>query len=533
MEQRNEFHVPYDAVNASDWSAYRRKPQRQVGTTRDMIFAGCFLVLSILCVNFFLWGGRGAAACAGALGLYITGLCYVYPHRVGYSGYACCCGILYFLCAVSLMFSDHDFGKTCVMVAMSILSTVTLMELRGLRRWRAGSLRGILDVFSIGCKLPVKSIPDTLYGLFHREDGEGTQKNRSIGPVLLGLLCAVPMLLVIVPLLSSADAAFDQLFQNMTLQNSDETIKTLILGVGLFILVFGQYFAARRMEPPEEGKRVCGQGIEPAALIAFLSMISLVYVLYLISQFAYFFSGFSGLLPDNYSVAQYARRGFFEMVLICLLNLLIVFASLLAVKKKEGREPGTIRWFSLFLCGFSLLLIATALSKMILYIDSFGMTHLRILTSVFMLFLAVVFVTVVLRLFIRKLRYMKIILIAAMLLVVAMGFADLDRVVAAYNVEAYRSGQLDSIDMEELSSLSSDGIVPYVFKLTREDSDIASSAYRILQDKLLEHKLAVIGADGMLQLAEGSYDWRSYSIPGNQAFCLLREHARQIIYAGT
>ena len=44
-----------------------------------------------------------------------------------------------------------------------------------------------------------------------------------------------------------------------------------------------------------------------------LGMISLVYVLYLVSQLAYFSGGFSGILPKGYTMAEYARRGFFEM----------------------------------------------------------------------------------------------------------------------------------------------------------------------------------------------------------------------------
>ncbi len=219
------------------------------------------------------------------------------------------------------------------------------------------------------------------------------------------------------------------------------------------------------------------------------------------------------------------------MATVCLINLGMVMAVLLMVRKKEGKEPLSARLFSLFLCVFSLLLIATAMSKMFLYIDSFGMTRLRILTSVFMVFLAVVFCAVGVRLFVRKLPYMKIALVAAVLLTAVMGFADLDRVVAKYNVEAYLSGTLDSIDMDALYMLHSDSIVPYVWRLTEDANEqVRDDAYEILYDRLWDHGLAEY--DNTLRnvkLIDVAYDWRGYNIPEYEAFCLLKEHAQQII----
>ncbi len=509
---------------------YEDHKLREVGTKRDMLFALLFLVLSILTVEFYLHAGRGIAASVASICLFLTGVLYILPHRVRCSPYAMVCMTLYVVCALSMMFSDDKFGKTFVILAMVVLSVLTLMELMSLRKWQAGTLRSVRDWWNAAFVLSFGNIGAALYAIFHRES-EGTVQKRRIGSVLIGVICAVPALLVIVPLLRSADAAFGNLLKTLTLRGSSQGLKTLLFGIGLFLLLFGQHFAARYVSQPTQQSAPQRKGVEPTVMITFLSVIFGVYLLYLASQLAYFFSAFSGLLPKNFTVAEYARRGFFEMVLLCVINLAIVTVVLSNVRKKEEKEPLTIRLFALFFCVFSLVLIATALSKMFLYIDSFGMTRLRILTSVFMVFLAVVFCVAALWLFFRRIAYLKIALLTAVVLIAVTGYADLDRVIASYNVEAYLSGELDTVDMQALANLSSDSVVPYVWELTRdENATISEQAYSILMDKLVEHGLAFETFTGA-RLRETSYDWRAYNIPEYEAFCLLKEHAQEIITA--
>ncbi len=508
----------------------RKPPLREVGTKRDMIYALFFLIFTLLATNFFLWGGRGAAASCASIGLFLSGVFYLMPHRVRLSRYALCCIVLYILCALSLAFSDDPFGKNCVMVMMILLSSTVVMELLNLRRYTAGTFRAIGDwcltafVYSFG------SIGAVFYALFHRKNADGQVQKRNTGSILLGIGCAIPVLIVVIPLLISADDAFENLLKKLTFDGSFEAFTTLFFGLAMFLLLFGQHFAAIHEPVVPQTEAPARKGIDPMSMTAFFSVISAIYVLYLFSQLAYFFSAFSGLLPDSFSVAQYARRGFFEMVFICLINLGLVTAALLTVRKKNGKEPTVILIFALFLCAFSLLLIATAMSKMFLYIDSFGMTRLRIVTSVFMVFLAVVFITVALRLFLRKLPYLKVALITAAILIAAVGFADLDRAIAKYNVEAYLSGKLDDVDMTELAQMSSDSIVEYVWDLTDVGGDIAEDAYRILFDHLLSHDLAEhYGNFSTPAVTKSTYDWRRWNLPEYEAYCFLRKHAQEIV----
>ena len=60
-------------------------------------------------------------------------------------------------------------------------------------------------------------------------------------------------------------------------------------------------------------------------------------------------------------------------------------------------------------------------------------------------------------------------------------WADVDTVVARYNVRAYQSGQLETVDMDHLYDLGY-GVVPYLDELTRDsDPEIAEEATRMLE----------------------------------------------------
>ena len=130
------------------------------------------------------------------------------------------------------------------------------------------------------------------------------------------------------------------------------------------------------------------------------------------------------------------------------------------------------------------------------------------------------------RLFCKKTPYMKIALIAASLLLLLTAYANVDRVIAAYNVEAYRSGKLSSIDMDTLENLDSNAVVPYLWELTGDtDHNVAQQAKVLLSaraDSL--YFVSYSCSDGTCALGVPRYDWRSRDLTTARAMTLLEEH---------
>ena len=169
---------------------------------------------------------------------------------------------------------------------------------------------------------------------------------------------------------------------------------------------------------------------------------------------------------------------------------------------------------------FSLVLAATSLSKLFLYIQSFGMTRLRIITSVFVVFLAVIFITVLFRLFFQKTPYIKVALAAAALLLLCTAFVNIDRVVAQYNVEAYLSGTLDSIDMDTLHDLDSNATAPYLLKLVNDKNRTVSRKAQILLTWQARDLFEIEKG----KIVESKSELRSWNLCDARAEKLLEEH---------
>ena len=500
----------------------RLTPYR-ASTRRDMVFALLLAVLSILCADFYFWGGAGPAAGIATVCLLLTGAAYLWRSRKTVTAYGCFCCAVCLACALSLIFNDSF--KFLSVLTIILCAALAILEFMQLRSRTDGSFRSIGDVCYIVFAMTFGKLADGGYALFHKQGEDGSPERRKTGSVLLGLVIALPVLLIIVPLLVLSDAAFESMVELLDFAHLSELIGAAVLGLGLFFLLFGLLFSLPRCER-EPAERSARRGVEPIIIVTFLSVVALVYVLYLFSQLAYFFSAFRGLLPEDYSVAEYARRGFFEMSLLCAINLFIIFLSHLLCRKREGKAPLPVRLLCLFLCVFSLLLAATSLSKIVLYVSRFGMTRLRILTSIFTVLLVVIFLAVILRLFCKKTPYMKITLITASLLLLLTAYANVDRVIAAYNVGAYQSGKLSSIDMVTLENLDSNAVVPYLWELTGDaDKNVAQEA-RVLLSARADSLYAIEynGSDGTCALGEPLYDWRSRDLTTARAMALLEEH---------
>lgn len=496
---------------------------RKTAERRDMILAALLIIPSLLLINSLFWGGAGLGLTIGSLLIAVISFAYaIYEKRRLPSVYSVVLMLLFLISSLSLTFSDESISKGFSVVMLLLLYMVILTDYFNNRARKAGSYRAIADILETVFVYGIGKLSDGVFALFRKKDDEGNITKRQTGKVFTGILVAVPVLFVVIPLLISSDAAFEGIFKSFSIDDVGELIVTLFFGALYFLAVFSRLFTMKETPKLDERKSEI-RGLEPISVISFLSALSLAYVVYLFSQLAYFFSAFSGLLPEDFTVAEYARRGFFEMCAVCAINLFIVFLTSVLCRKKETGLPIAVKILNLFLCVFSLILIGTALSKMVLYINSYGMTRLRIFTSLFMVLLACILITVILKLFIHRIPYMKIILVIACALLVGSCLADTDRVIANYNVNAYLSGKLDTMDVAALELLDDAAIEP-LLKLYREDDGEAGKQARIeLCRRLKEHYDVVLNENDEWCLRDKNPDIRSLNLTEYSAKKLLRE----------
>lgn len=233
--------------------------------------------------------------------------------------------------------------------------------------------------------------------------GEKTSQRvgvRKLGAILCGFLLAIPVLLVVLPLLSSADDNFSRLLTGF-MDNFSENVLSFVLRavfslpvtVYLFGLAYGCVHRRKTDRIRREAVRRTGDRVRmvpDAAVHTALLTISVCYVLFMALQGQYLFSAFAGIRPEMYTYSEYARKGFFELCGVAAVNLAVLLAANLFTKT-DREHNRALRWLNLLISVLTLLLIGTAASKMVLYISAYGLTIRRIQTMVFMGWLAVVF----------------------------------------------------------------------------------------------------------------------------------------------
>ena len=92
--------------------------------------------------------------------------------------------------------------------------------------------------------------------------------------------------------------------------------------------------------------------------------------------------------------AQYAREGFAQLVVVTALTLVVVAVAARRAPRETARDRLMSRVALGVLCLGTLGVVASALRRMDLYVDAFGLTRLRVFVTVVEIALAAVFVLV-------------------------------------------------------------------------------------------------------------------------------------------
>ena len=266
-----------------------------------------------------------------------------------------------------------------------------------------------------------------------REKNNGKSKTRY---VILGILLSVPLVVILAALLSSADLVFARLLAKIFHFNAADVFFLLLFFFGLYSAYCGiRYVADKDNDFAKPGHPLR----EPLPVIILSVSISLLYLLFSLVQFLYLFAG--GLqLPSGITYADYARKGFFQLLLVCILNLLFV---LLVKKKIQKSRTLDILLLTISCCTF--VMIASSALRMYLYIRAYQLTFLRVFVLVALFTLTVLFVGVIIKILHERFDLLRFGVAAIGILYCLFAFSHSEYFIARYNLtHPGVSGEIDT-----------------------------------------------------------------------------------------
>jgi hypothetical protein len=223
-------------------------------------------------------------------------------------------------------------------------------------------------------------------------------------PVVRGLVIAIPVAVVFVALFSAADAVFARLVDNMVGIQIDlgDTGWRVALAAVLAWLAAGALGIAGS-EPPSATADVTPQvgRIGATELVTILVVVNGIFAVFVALQAAYLFGGLDTLAASGLTYADYARRGFAELVVVAMLaGSLIIGADRLVAR----RSSAVLTWAVLLAVLTGVVIVSAAL-RLMLYQDAYGWTELRLYVLATIAWLAIGTVGLVVALVIDRVRW--------------------------------------------------------------------------------------------------------------------------------
>lgn len=336
-------------------------------------------------------------------------------------------------------------------VFLAVVSALALgsLALHGSRSW-PGVLLGSLGLFP-------SAAAGVRWGWHGVRDRADDSRGR-VRTVVRSTAVAVVLLVVFGALFASADAAFADLLGNLTPDVSvgDSPWRLFLFVLGLVGALAAAYSAAAPVRWDGITVRP-GKARNRAEWALPLIVLNLLFAAFIALQLVVLLGGYdkvleeTGLLP-----AEYARQGFWQLLWATVLTLIVIALALRWAPRGGPGDRTLVRSVLGTLCVLTLVVVASALRRMDLYVDAFGLTRLRISVAAVELWLGVVLVLILAAGVFGARLLPRAIAVSAAAGVLAFGLISPDGLIAQQNVERYGSHR--TIDIDYLKGLSADAV---------------------------------------------------------------------------
>ena len=261
------------------------------------------------------------------------------------------------------------------------------------------------------------------------------------------ILITIPIVLIIVLLLSSADDIFGNIFKNFfenlgkILENIityDGFVKVLVTGI-TFVYLVSLFYAICKKEKSTENALNKVIIKDNFTIKTILICLNIIYIVFCIIQI-------KSLFLKNVSInyADYARKGFFQLMLVSVINLVTI---LIAKKQENGNQLKSnrfINYMCVIMVVLTFIILVSAAYRMYMYESAYGYTTLRLLVYCILFTEGIMLIPTVLFILDKKIYLAKMYFYIVLIIYVCMNLADFNTIITKRNVERYiETGKID------------------------------------------------------------------------------------------
>lgn len=334
--------------------------------------------------------------------------------------------------------------------------------------------KGFLSAIKEKMKIGVKS------------DGNSETKKK-IKKIFLGIIITLPVVLIIIILLSTADAIFAGIFKGafdiiknifniIDIQIIYFKIACCIMAFCYFIGLF--YYMCIKYEIKEKMNDLPLKSNDNFATKMILISLNIIYLVFCYIQIKSLF-----LRNTTLNYAEYARQGFFQLMAVSIINLV----TILIAKKRENKYENKVNKFTNCMCLimilFTFIIVISAGVRMYFYESTYGYTLLRLLVYCVLIVESILFIPTVLYILDKKVNLTKSYFLIIVVAYICMNFANFNNIIAKRNVDRYiETGEIDLEYLDNATGADSVRQICRLWEIT-EENNVKWDVEAILEEK--------------------------------------------------
>lgn len=319
----------------------------------------------------------------------------------------------------------------------------------------------ILDLIKKGFYhifLPFSKIAN-LYRIVTYSIGEKIKLTDNIKKTLKALLIVIPITALVLWLLSSADMVFGKYFSNIfkffsNFPNYNIISRTIIILI-LFTYIGSTLIYSLSVKKTETKRKT----LDYFTIRLLLTVLNIIYVVFDIIQIRSLLLHHVG---NTITYAEYARQGFFQLMFISLINLIIILLS------KSTKETKYNKAMSLSMIFLTLIIIVSSFIRMYLYESTYGYTVLRLCVYLILITEVLLLIPTIIYILNPKFKVLRSYLYITIFVYTFINLFSMENIITDNNIKRYYKKH--DIDIEYLENYNYDN-VPLLYEFYNKCSD--------------------------------------------------------------
>lgn len=396
------------------------------------------------------------------------------------------------LSATYFIFNNSFFNFFNIIVILALFAIMTISAVLGELKIQKIVVNTFILFFG-----PVEELDESAREIsknFTKKEEKQKDKNPLPKQIGKGIIYSLPLLIIVIILLVTADemfaSIFNYIFSNIFRIINLKTIYSLVFRT-FIIVALTFYFIGIIIKiknnklKQEETTNTSKIKIDAITLNTLLTLLNIVYLLFTITQGIYLIKQIQLNSIANY--AQYARTGFFQLMAVSIINFVIILICKNNKKEVNSKVKGYTKTMNVILAIFTIVILVSSVIRMNLYKTEYGYTFLRLMVYFIQITELILIIPTIIYIIKEKFNIVKWYMAITICMYIIINFINIDYIIAKGNIDRYfkaEENQKNKIDFSYLKEkTSTDGLIEITRLLETEDKELKARANNYLLEQ--------------------------------------------------